>query len=309
MVDHEIPQSRLTIGHRANGVPSLAAGPRLQRDQNDPSRLILISALGFPAAFVVHRERRESNGPCFAPKEIDEDRIGTMITVRKSEERRHVQSRIQNTWSTFDPENDLDPLRRGFHGLECLREETLAPEMGLHPREQTEIDLLTYVREGALIYQDDAGRLARMEAGEFQHRSVSSRMPYQAVNGSFTDDAQVFQSCLTSAPHASGMIPEQRRFYTAERTGSLKLIASQGGKQASLSLNQDVRVYSSILHSGSHLVHEFEAGRTAWLHVVKGRILLQDLSLRTGDGVAMIDEGAASFTAQEPSEILLFDLA
>jgi redox-sensitive bicupin YhaK (pirin superfamily) len=68
-------------------------------------------------------------------------------------------------------------------------------------------------------------------------------------------------------------------------------------------------VYSSILLLGSHLIHEIEDGRTAWLHVVKGRILLQDQSLRTGDGVALVDEPTASFTAQEPSEILLFDLA
>jgi quercetin 2,3-dioxygenase len=231
-----------------------------------------------------------------------------MITVRKSEERRHIQSDVQNTWMTFDPENGNDPLCRGFHGLELLNEEHVAPEMGLHPHAE-KIDLITYVREGSLIHQDEAGGLVRWEAGEFQQRNHSSRTRFQAVNGSLTDTAQVFQSGLTPDRPASGPSREQKRFYTAERTGTLRLVASKGGQRASLRLDQDVRVYSSILLLGSHLVHEFEEGRTAWLHVVKGRILFQEQSFQAGDGVAVIDEAAASFTAQEPSEILLFDLA
>jgi redox-sensitive bicupin YhaK (pirin superfamily) len=232
-----------------------------------------------------------------------------MITVRKSEERRHVRSKTQDTWMTFDPENEFDPLHRGFHGLESLNEEHVAPEMSLYPRAPKDVDLITYIREGALIHQDKAGIFARVEAGDFQHRTLSSRMRYHAVNGSLTDTAQVFQSCLTPDRTASRANQEKKRFYSADRTGTLRLVASRGGKQSSLVLDQDVRVYSAILLQGSHLIHEFEGGRTAWLHVIKGRILLQDQSLRTGDGVALIDEAAASFTAQEPSEILLFDLA
>jgi len=231
-----------------------------------------------------------------------------MLTVRKSEQRRHIQSERQNTWMTFDPENVVDPLRRGFRGLESLNEERAAPVMGLHPDAQEDVELITYVREGAIIPQDEAGTLGRMGAGEFKRRNLSSRIRYPAVNGSLTETAHVFQSGLKPDSLAPGTIPEQKRFYTAERTGTLRLVASQGGKKDSLSLDQDVRVYSSILLQGSHLIHEFEGGRTAWLHVVRGRILLQDLSLRTGDGVSLVDEAAASFTAQEPSEILLFDL-
>jgi redox-sensitive bicupin YhaK (pirin superfamily) len=230
-----------------------------------------------------------------------------MITVRKSEERRHVQSKSQNTWMTFDPENGIDPLCRGFRGLESLNEEQAAPEMGLHPHAQ-DIDLLTYVREGSITQQGEDGPLGRMGAGEFQRRNVSPGRAYHAVNASLTEIAHVFQSGLKPESLASGTVPEQKRFYTAERTGTLKLVASRGGKRDSLSLTQDVRVYSAVLLPGNHLIHELEGGRTAWLHVVTGRIRLQDRSLRTGDGVALVDEMAASFTAQEPSEILLFDL-
>jgi len=230
-----------------------------------------------------------------------------MLTVRKSEQRRHVQSKSQNTWMTFDPENSVDPLRGGFHALESLNEEQASPEMGLHPN-AGDIDLITYVQEGAILHQDEAGIFGRMEAGEFQRRSASSKMRYQALNGSLIFTAHVFQGGLKPEPLACGAFSEQKRFYSAERTGTLRLVASQGGKQDSLSLAQDVRVYSSIMLQGSHQVHELEGGRTAWLHVVRGRILLQEESLATGDGVALVDEAAASFTAQESSEILLFDL-
>ena len=232
-----------------------------------------------------------------------------MMTVRRSEERRHVQSKSQNTWMTFDSENEIDPLRGGFRGLETLNEEHVAAKMGLHPRSQSSVDLLTYVREGSLIHQDEAGNFARVEAGEFQYRNLSASMRYGAVNGSITNTAHVFQSSLTPEGLAPDVDQAQKRFYSAERTGTLRLVASQGGERASLALGPDVRVYSAILHPGSHLVHEFGAGRTAWLHVVTGRILLQDRSLRTGDAAGLIGEASASFTAQEPSEILLFDLA
>lgn len=232
-----------------------------------------------------------------------------MLTVRKSEQRRHVQNKSQNTWMTFDPENAVDPLRGGFHALESLNEEQAAPEMGLHPNANQEVDLITYVQEGAIIHQDEAGIFGRMEAGEFQRRSASPKMRYQALNGSLIYTAHVFQGGLKPGPLACGAVSEQKRFYSAERTGTLKLVASQGGKQDSLSLAQDVRVYSSIMLQGSHLIHEFEGGRTAWLHVVRGRIQLQDRTLRTGDGVSLVDEAAASFTALEASEILLFDLS
>jgi quercetin 2,3-dioxygenase len=232
-----------------------------------------------------------------------------MIMVRKSEERRHIQSKSQDTWMTFDPENEGDPLRLGFRGLESLNEERMTPEMGLYPHAPGELDLITYVREGALIHQGEGGSMVRMEAGEFQHRTHSSKTRYRAVNGSRTETAHVFQSWLTPDRTAPAAAQEQKRFYSAERTGSLRLVASRSGRQASLELNPDVQVYSSILRLGNHLVHELQEGRTAWLHVIKGRILLQDRILRTGDGVALVDEAAASFTAQEPSEVLLFDLA
>jgi redox-sensitive bicupin YhaK (pirin superfamily) len=170
------------------------------------------------------------------------------------------------------------------------------------------MESITYVRQGSLVYQDRSGNLCRLEAGEFQHTSVRGGLGDRTLNGSFTDCSQVFHARIT--PDRSRVAPraEKRRFSVAERLGTLRLVGSRDGRSQSLHIHQDVSMYSSVLLLGTHLVHELDSGRCAWLHVVKGHIVLGDHRLRTGDGAAFFEEAAVSFTAQGPSEILLFDL-
>lgn len=210
---------------------------------------------------------------------------------------------------TFDPENPTDPLRRGFHALESLNEENLAPEMGLYPHTREDTEIITYVQVGTLIHRDRSGRLGHLGTGEFQHTSACRGIRHRALNGSLSDTAHVFQSCITPESVDLRPIQEQRRFPVADREGILRLVASPDGGGTSLRIHQDVRLYSSVLLLGHHLIHELGSGRGAWLHVVKGGISLRDHYLRAGDGAALDDEAAVSFTAQEPAEILLFDLA
>ena len=106
-----------------------------------------------------------------------------MITLRRSEERRHLRHGISDTWMTFDPDNPIDPLRRGFHALESLNEERLGPKMALHPHAQEEIEIITYVHEGALLHQDGTGGLGRLGPGEFQRASARRGSHYRAMNG------------------------------------------------------------------------------------------------------------------------------
>ena len=130
-----------------------------------------------------------------------------------------------------------------------------------------------------------------------------------APDGSPFQGAHLFVSSLT--PHRIGGEPscERKHYPFSDRRGILRLIASPDGCDASLHLRQDVRIYSSVLDPGHHVVHELSPGRGAWLHVVVGRVRLVDQILGTGDGASLDDESAISFTAQESSEILLFDLA
>jgi hypothetical protein len=232
-----------------------------------------------------------------------------MLSVRRSEARRRVRSETQDTWLSFDSDNKADPFRWGFHTLEALNEETPVSEMSLHPHSREDLEIVTYVREGALVHQDGAGTLGRLAAGEFQLTSARRKLRHRVINGSLLNPAHVFQSCITPDDTEFEPGAEQKRFPAGDREGVLRLIASPDGKNGSLRLHQDVRMYSSILLVGDHLVHELSPGRAAWLHVVKGRVALREHFLGTGDAAGLENERAVSFTARVPSEVLLFNLA
>jgi len=232
-----------------------------------------------------------------------------VITLRRSEDRRHLKRGLSDTWMTFDPENPIDPLRQGFHALELLNEELLAPEMGSDPRHRDDLEIITYVHEGALVYQDDCGALGRLESGEFQRTNLRRGLRDRTLNGSPIDASHIFQGGIAARGMALEPTQEKRRFPIADREGVLRLVVGPDQRPTSLPIQSDVRLYSSILLLGHHLIHPLESGRGGWLHVITGRIRLGPFDLRVGDAAALENEAAISFTAQEPAEVLLFDLA
>jgi quercetin 2,3-dioxygenase len=231
-----------------------------------------------------------------------------MITVRKSEERRHIANKNQTTWMTFDGENKADSLQNGFGVLKILNEEVLSPGSGFILHTHKDMVIVTYVPEGMVIYKGHLEEPDSMSADEFHGVTVTSGAKQSTINISPSEDSRVFQSGFTPRQDASKPGGVKKLFTQAERQGILKLVASPDGREASLSIQQDVQIYSTFIHKGNHMIHELKPGRKAWLHVVKGRILLNDLDLQTGDGVGLSGEVAVSFTAQMPTEILLFDL-
>jgi len=232
-----------------------------------------------------------------------------MITLRRSNERRHVRQEGHDTWMTFDADSPSDPFRRGFRTLESLNEERLAPGMGFILQPQKDLEVLTYLQEGTLIEEEPSGRTRALEVGECRHSSARSGRRRRTVNRSLTEYARAFQSCAIPGPKDSRWRDQQKRFSVAGRRGMLRIMASPDGKDDSLRMRQDIRIYSSLLDTGQHVIHELAPGRAAWIHVVKGRIQLVDHLLRAGDGASLVDEPAVSWTAQETCEILLFDLA
>ena len=231
-----------------------------------------------------------------------------MITLRKSEERRHATNGGQETWRTFDGGNSSDPLQAGFRSLESFNEERLAPGASFEYHPRRDMEILTYVRKGALIQEDPSGGTIALEVGECRRSTARAGTLHRASNGSLTDPAQVFLCCILPDREDSALLSDQRRFSLAERRGVLRLLLSPDGRNASLRLRRDAKMYSSLLETGQHLIHELVAGRGAWLHVVHGSIRLIDHRLNAGDAASLVDEAAVSLTAREPSEILLFDL-
>jgi hypothetical protein len=231
-----------------------------------------------------------------------------MIVIRKSAERRHIEAKNQKTWMTFDWENESDPLQNGFGALKILNEELLSPGSGFILHTHKDMVVVTYVHEGMIVYKGPFEKMEPLVAKEFHAADAVPEAKQYAIDISPTEDAHVFQSGFTPGSGASKSGGAKKLFTYAQRNGILKLVASPNGKEDSLSLQQDIHIYSTFVHKGNHMIHELSPGRSAWLHVVKGRILLEEFELTTGDGAGLSLEMSVSFTAQEPTEILLFDL-
>ncbi len=188
-----------------------------------------------------------------------------------------------------------------------LNEDCLPPGAGLgHPHHDAE--LVTYVREGALAYDDSMGRSGIIQAGEFRYVSSRQRGRHSETNLSRTAWAHVFQ--IWVRPSELGFEPsdEQKRFSSADRRGLLCVVASPDARRGSLRIHQDALLYSAMLDPGQHVIHELVQGRSAWLHVVRGDATLGDIVLSTGDGVGISAERAVSLTARAGTELLLLDI-
>lgn len=233
-----------------------------------------------------------------------------MITPRRDKERHRVQRRKQIVRRSFDPQDRTDPLADGFSTLVALDEIRLPPGAGITSLPLREADVLTYVLEGALAQEDSTGRSGVIQAGEFQRLSTARRIRYSERNGSQADWAHVLQLWLRPRAPGGHHPLEQKRFSSALRRGLLCLVASGDGRSGSLSLHQDVLIYSAILDPGQHVVHELGQGRSAWVQVLRGEARIDDLVLVGGDGIGITAELAVSLTAMDgdETEILLLDL-
>jgi redox-sensitive bicupin YhaK (pirin superfamily) len=176
---------------------------------------------------------------------------------------------------------------------------------GHSPREA---ELITYVFEGALTYQDSLGRSGAMQAGEFRRMSVGRSVRSSETNASRTDWTRLFRVGLGSSAGLQ-CDPEQKRFSVAQRRDGLCLVASAAARAGSLRIRDDALLFSALLRPGQHLVHQLPPGRRAWLHVVNGEVVLRGLVLTSGAAIGISAEHAVSFTARTEAEVLLAEVA
>jgi redox-sensitive bicupin YhaK (pirin superfamily) len=231
-----------------------------------------------------------------------------MMVVRRAKERRHDRSGRGSLWLTFDSRAEADPLAEGFNGLQLLNESRLPPGRATLPHPHRDAEIITYVLDGALAYDDSMGRSGVLNAGEFRRMTAGQGVICTETNASRTDWVHVFQLWLRSRD--AGMKPghEQKRFSTAQRRGRLCLVASRDARMGSLHLREHALVYSALLERGQHIIHDLASGRAAWLHVVAGEVTLGDVALFAGDGAGISAVRPVAFTAREETEILLVDL-
>lgn len=234
--------------------------------------------------------------------------------VRRAGERVYSSHRRRDVWRTIPRRVREQADAEGLDALDTLDaiDEVRLPPGGVVPPRRLEAELVTYVREGALLCVDPRGAVRRVLAGEFQRRSGSGRARYAESNASSSEWAHVFRLWLRPATPLVDQGPEpgptDRRFTAGLRRGALYVVAAPDGRAPAATLTARARVASALLRRGQHIVHALEPDFSAWLHVVVGTVLLGELTLSTGDGVALLDERALSVTARCDCELLLVEL-
>jgi quercetin 2,3-dioxygenase len=231
-----------------------------------------------------------------------------VINLRRATERRYETSSSPEVWHSFDVDNHTEPFGAGFGPLQLLDEDRLPPGAAVPLHQHAHAECLTYVCDGALAWHDRAGHSGVLTAGEFQRTGAGPGPRLVETNASGSDWVHLFQLGLRSTTTGGEPGQEQKRFSSAERRGTLCLVASPTAIKGSLHLDQDAFIYSGLFDAGQHTVHALAEGRVAWLHVVRGEVLLGDEPLVVGDGAAITAERAVSFTARANTELILVDL-
>jgi redox-sensitive bicupin YhaK (pirin superfamily) len=230
------------------------------------------------------------------------------IRVRRASERGHAQYDWLDTWHTFSFDTYYDPAQMGFRALRVINEDRVQPGQGFGMHGHRDMEIITYVLEGALEHRDSLGTGSVLRPGEFQHMSAGTGIRHSEFNPFSTEPVHLYQIWLL--PNQKGLPPsyEQKAFPEDEKRGRLRLVASPDARDGSLLIHQDARVYLSTLDGDQEIRHNLRPGRHAWLQVLRGSVELNDRSLQTSDGAAVSQESTLSIRAKNPAEVILFDL-
>jgi len=235
--------------------------------------------------------------------------VKNMITVRPAGKRLHTRIGWLDSRHTFTFGEHIDPRNMGFRALRAINEERVAPGHGFGTRPHRDMEILSYVVAGTLRHQDSLGAASTVKPGDFQRITAGTGVLHSECNASDREPLHVLQIWVT--PQQPRLPPsyERRAFPASGRHDRLALIASHDGRDGSLTIHQDVAIYSALLGPRRKIAHSLAEGRHAWVHVIRGAGQLNGLELRCGDGAAVSDESVIEWRAMTDSETLFFDVA
>ncbi|HXA97538.1 MAG TPA: pirin family protein [Candidatus Dormibacteraeota bacterium] len=232
-----------------------------------------------------------------------------MIVKRPAAERGHFNHGWLDTSHTFSFAGYHDPERMGFRTLRVINEDRVQGGKGFGNHSHSDMEIVTYVLEGALAHSDSMGNRSTIVPGDIQRMTAGTGVTHSEFNPRPQEPVHFLQIWIL--PDRRGLAPgyEQKAIPEAEERGALRLVASRDGRDGSVTIHQDVDLYASRLLPGERVKHAVASGRHAWLQVVTGRIELNGTALGAGDGAAVSRESALEMVAVEPAHFLLFDLA
>jgi quercetin 2,3-dioxygenase len=231
-----------------------------------------------------------------------------MIVKRPAAERGHFDHGWLDTSHTFSFADYHDPAHMGFRALRVINEDRVAAGQGFGAHSHRDMEIITYVLDGALAHADSIGNRSTIVPGDVQRMSAGTGITHSEFNARQDEPVHFLQIWLL--PDRRGLAPgyEQKAIPESEERGVLRLLASRDGRDGTVTIHQDVDLYGSRLERGERVKHALADGRHAWLQMVRGRIELNGTPLAAGDGAAVSEESALEMVAQESAHFLLFDL-
>ena len=231
-----------------------------------------------------------------------------MIQIRKGSERGHADHGWLQSWHTFSFADYHDPAEMGWHGLRVINEDIVQPGKGFGMHGHRDMEIVTWILDGALEHKDSMGNGEVIRPGEAQRMSAGKGVLHSEFNPSQEKATHLLQIWIE--PNVRGVRPsyEQTFFPPEERHGRLRLVASSDGREGSVTIHQDAALHAALLAPGEAVRHALAEGRHAYLHVARGAVRLNSQSLQDGDGAKIADEENLEIVASEDAEILLFDL-
>lgn len=242
-----------------------------------------------------------------------------MITIRPAQNRGAANFGWLDSRHTFSFGEYYDPNHMGFANLRVINEDKVTPGQGFSTHGHRDMEIISYVLEGALEHKDSIGTGSVIRPGDVQRMSAGTGIQHSEYNASQTEPVHFLQIWIL--PERKGIEPgyEQKTFTEAEKRGTLRLVGSRDGRDGSITIHQNVDLYAAALQDGDAVTHTFANGRVAWLQVARGAVQLNGQTLTAGDGAAITPSGNCEAIAQESqitlqgasdtAEVLLFDMA
>lgn len=232
-----------------------------------------------------------------------------MITIRHAEERGRANMGWLDSRHSFSFGHYYDPAHMGFGPLRVINEDRVQPGQGFPTHGHENMEIISYVLDGALEHKDSIGTGSVIRPGDVQRMSAGTGIRHSEYNHSHDDPVHFLQIWIV--PNERDIEPgyEQKAFPEAERRGRLRLVASPDGRDGSLTLHQDARLYATVLAENESVSMPLAQGRRAWVQVARGSVTVNGEQLYPGDGAALSDEDTVQIRATSDAEALVFDLA
>ena len=231
-----------------------------------------------------------------------------MIILRKSTDRGHANHGWLDSHHTFSFAGYHDAEHMGFGDLRVINEDHVQPGQGFGTHGHRNMEIISYVLDGALEHKDSMGNGSVIRPGDVQRMSAGNGVRHSEFNASKTAPVHFLQIWIE--PNVTGIAPgyEEKHFAPDDKRGRLRLIAAPDGRDGAVTIHQDARVYAALLDGADSVTHVLQPGRRAYVHVARGALNVNGQPLAAGDGARITDETRISFAEAKDAEILLFDL-